>query len=72
MADMLRPLCNEVYISLRQDQEAEMHEGYKTLTDSYTGIGPYGAILSAFKFQPDAAWLVVACDLPLLNVDTLK
>lgn len=72
MADLLQPLCSEVYISLRQDQENETHADYKTLTDSYTGIGPYGAILSAFKFQPDVAWLVVACDLPLLNSDTLK
>ena len=72
IADLLQPLCNEVYISLRQDQENEAHTEYKTLTDSYTGIGPYGAILSAFKFQPDVAWLVVACDLPLLNSDTLQ
>lgn len=72
IADLLKPLCNEVYISHRQDQEVETNKNYKTLTDTYTGIGPYGAILSAFQFQPDTAWLVVACDLPLLDNDTLK
>ena len=72
IADLLQPLCDEVFISLREDQENEAHTEYKTLTDSYTGIGPYGAILSAFKFQSDVAWLVVACDLPLLNSDTLQ
>jgi molybdenum cofactor guanylyltransferase len=72
MADLLKPLCNKVYISHRRGQEAQTNKDYKTLVDTYTGIGPYGAILSAFRFQPDAAWLVVACDLPLLDSNTLK
>ena len=72
MADLLKPFCNKVYISHRQGQEAQTDRNYKTLIDTYTGIGPYGAILSAFRFQPDAAWLVVACDLPLLDADILK
>ncbi len=72
MADLLKPLCNKVYISHRQGQPSQTNKDYKTLVDSYTGIGPYGAILSAFRFQPDTAWFVVACDLPLLNSDTLK
>jgi len=69
---LLKPLCSEVYISRRKEQLAETNADYKTLTDTYTGIGPYGAILSAFQFQPEAAWLVVACDLPLLDETTLK
>ncbi len=72
MADLLKPLCNKVYISHRQGQDPDTGKNYKTLIDTYSGIGPYGAILSAFRFQPDAAWLVVACDLPLLDSDTLK
>jgi molybdopterin-guanine dinucleotide biosynthesis protein A len=72
MADILKSLCNEVFISHRKEQELETNENYKILVDTYTGIGPYGAILSAFNFQPDAAWLVVACDLPLLDRKTLE
>jgi molybdopterin-guanine dinucleotide biosynthesis protein A len=49
-----------------------MDTSYKTITDQYTDLGPYGAILSAFKTNPDAAWLVVACDLPLLDTETLQ
>ncbi|MBK6976844.1 MAG: NTP transferase domain-containing protein [Cytophagaceae bacterium] len=30
-------------------------------------MGPYGAILSAFKFNPNVAWLVLACDMPLVG-----
>ena len=71
MGDILKTLCKEVFISHREEQGFEMNENYKILIDTYTGIGPYGAILSAFKFMPDAAWLVVACDLPLLDEKTL-
>lgn len=72
MADLLKPLCNKVYISHRQGQGSQTNKDYKTLVDTYTGIGPYGAILSAFRFRPNVAWLVVACDLPLLDAETLK
>jgi molybdopterin-guanine dinucleotide biosynthesis protein A len=72
MADMLKPLCSEVYISHRKEQEIEENPNYKTLLDAYSGIGPYGAILSAFQFKPSSAWLVVACDLPLLDKKSLE
>lgn len=72
MADMLKSLCAEVFISCRPEQAAELDPKYKPLADTFTGLGPYGAILSAFREQPDAAWLVVACDLPLLDEATLQ
>jgi molybdopterin-guanine dinucleotide biosynthesis protein A len=71
MADLLKDFCADVYIS-RSSIEQDIDTKYQALTDTYTGLGPYGAILSAFKEKPDNAWLVVACDLPLLNQDTLK
>lgn len=72
MADLLEQFCNEVFISCRPEQEMEREEKYKLLPDTFTDLGPYGAILSAFREQPDAAWLVVACDLPLLDETTLQ
>ncbi|WP_202800252.1 NTP transferase domain-containing protein [Pontibacter sp. BAB1700] len=72
MADLLGELCEQVYISCRTEQQAELDVNYSTLTDTFIGLGPYGAILSAFRKDPDAAWLVVACDLPLLDPATLK
>jgi molybdopterin-guanine dinucleotide biosynthesis protein A len=71
VADLLMPLCNEVFISKRNAANGETDNNYKMLVDTYTGIGPYGAILSAFQFNPNTAWLVVACDLPLLDKKTL-
>jgi len=71
MADMLKILCNEVLIS-RSTGQGNSDAGYPALNDTFTGLGPYGAILSAFREQPDCAWLVVACDMPLLDLSTLK
>ncbi|GAB3536481.1 hypothetical protein GCM10027443_26930 [Pontibacter brevis] len=72
VADLLKEFCPEVFISCRPEQQPEFDSAYKTLADTFTGLGPYGAILSAFREQPDAAWLVVACDLPLLDQHTLQ
>ena len=72
MADLLREVCEEVYISCRPEQQPDLSSSYKTLPDTFTGLGPYGALLSAFREQPDVAWLVVACDLPLLDRQTLQ
>ncbi len=72
MADMLRQVCTDVYISCRAEQQHEIDPCYKTLVDTYEGGGPLIAIRSAFRAQPDIAWLVVACDLPLLDTETLK
>jgi molybdopterin-guanine dinucleotide biosynthesis protein A len=71
-ADLLRPYCAEVFISCRNEQEKDIDSRYRTLTDTFTGLGPYGAILSAFRQQPDDAWLVLACDLPLIDVHTIE
>jgi molybdopterin-guanine dinucleotide biosynthesis protein A len=70
MADMLNAVCSDVFISCRTVQQ-DADPQYKMIADTFTGLGPYGAILSAFRENPDCAWLVVACDLPLMDGDTL-
>lgn len=71
LADMLRGLGLEVHISCREDQRSTF-EGENIITDTFIDLGPYGAILSAFRANPNTAWLVVACDLPLLDFQTLS
>jgi molybdopterin-guanine dinucleotide biosynthesis protein A len=70
MADLLKGYCRDVYISCRAEQKQDVDAGYSTLSDTFTGLGPFGAILSAFREKPDSAWLIVACDMPLLNAET--
>ncbi len=72
VADMLKTLCEEVYISCRDAEQADEIKDYPTLIDTYTDIGPYAGILTAMDAQSDTGWLVVACDLPLLDEATLQ
>jgi molybdenum cofactor guanylyltransferase len=66
VADMLENMGIEAYISCRQEQVESMN-GYKTITDSFIDMGPAGAIMSAFLYDPNTAWVALACDLPLLT-----
>jgi molybdopterin-guanine dinucleotide biosynthesis protein A len=72
MADLLKNYCDEVFISCTEEQKSALDNNYKLISDSFTGLGPYGAILSAFREHPSRAWLVLACDLPLLNAETIR
>jgi molybdopterin-guanine dinucleotide biosynthesis protein A len=69
---MLNEYCQQVFISVRDEQATEIGAGYQVLTDAVAGMGPMGGLLSAFQKYPDRAWLVVACDLPLLDRETLQ
>lgn len=72
MADVLDGFCSDVYLSCRAEQAQIFDTKYQTLEDTFTGLGPFGAILSAFRHDPNCAWLIVACDLPLLDTVTLR
>jgi molybdopterin-guanine dinucleotide biosynthesis protein A len=70
--ELLSEFCGEVYLSCRADQVSELEGQFRVVPDTFLGLGPNGGILSAFQHNPDAAWLVVACDLPYLNRETLQ
>ena len=70
--DQLSELGVETFISCRQDQKDQIEPGLPLLIDTFQGLGPMGALLSAFREDPDAAWLAVACDLPYLTDSTLE
>lgn len=71
-ADLLKPFCERVFISCRHDQLGSLAAGYHVLTDTFLDMGPFGGILSALRADRETAWLVVACDLPLLDEDALR
>jgi molybdopterin-guanine dinucleotide biosynthesis protein A len=68
LAGLLQPLCQEVFTSCRAEQADEV---LNPLPDTIEGLGPFGGLLSAFRRYPDVAWLVIACDLPLLDEETI-
>ena len=71
-AALLTEFCPDVRVSVRADQAAALPAGLTALPDTFLGLGPLGGILSAFQADPNAAWLVLACDLPFLTRETLE
>ena len=69
--DLLQRHCSKVFLSKRADQSA--YKDIESINDSneFSGHGPLGGILSAMKAYPQADWLVVACDLPLITDETI-
>lgn len=73
LADLLRSLGLNTHISCRDvAQIHDFHPEYQYITDSFLDLGPMGALLSAFRQNPDVAYLVVACDMPLVNLSTFQ
>jgi len=68
---LLEGFCDEVFISCRQEQAYSIDKNYNVIKDEYEDGGPLGAIVSAFHQNKNTAWLVVACDLPLLDAATI-
>ncbi|MBG8554284.1 NTP transferase domain-containing protein [Hymenobacter guriensis] len=72
-AELLAPFCQDVHVSCRPDQVVELeYAGLRPLPDTFSDLGPLSGLLSAFRQDPNAAWLIVACDLPLLSAATLE
>ncbi len=69
--EMLEAKTDKTFLSIRQDQKDEL-QGYPVLTDRFVGLGPFGAILTAFQAYPDAAWLVLATDLMGLSSSAIQ
>jgi len=70
--ELLTPHVTRVYVSVRADQGGEPLRGrFATITDGVEDIGPVAGVLAAQARHPEGAWLVLACDLPLLDGATL-
>ncbi len=59
--EMLEKLNLKTYLSVRKEQKLDQNN---TIEDKLIGLGPFGAICSAFQHDPNIAWLVLATDLP--------
>lgn len=67
--DLLSDFCEQVYYSGRAAQFVD--ENINKIEDRFINLGPMGGILSALMSQPEQAWLVVACDLPFIDKNTI-
>ena len=64
---LLSKICEEVFVSSKK-----LTSDYNNIIDKYNLNSPLNAVLSAFAEYPDASWLIIACDMPLINEQTLK
>lgn len=70
--ELLQKHCQEVFVSAPAGQGRDEELGdLPRIPDVFLGFGPMGAILSAMAARPDAAWLVLACDLPFVETGLL-
>lgn len=69
VAELMRKQRIEPHLSVRSEQADSI---LPQIADSFLNLGPMGAILSALQTDPNYAWFVVACDLPLLDQETLN
>ena len=70
--DLLAAHCAQSFLSCRADQTDQPgFAGLPQIHDSFLDMGPLGGILSALKAHRNAAFLVIACDLPFLDAESL-
>jgi molybdopterin-guanine dinucleotide biosynthesis protein A len=63
---------SQSFVSVRPDQVTDpMRLRYPQIVDRHEDLGPIAGIIAAQAQHPDAAWLVVACDLPFLDAASL-
>ncbi|WP_372744056.1 NTP transferase domain-containing protein [Lutibacter sp.] len=67
--DLLEKHQLKTFLSVREEQEISIEN---KITDKFIGLGPFGAICSAFQENPDVAWLVLATDLPFVNDEVVQ
>lgn len=70
-AELLQKFCKSVFISRRKKHQAQ-EGGFEVIEDIVNDRGPLGAIHSAFSYKPGIAFLVLACDLPLMDENTIQ
>jgi len=70
LQDLFKNIGVEAYLSKRYDYVSKV-EDELVITDKLVDMGPFGAISSAMMYDPNCAWLVVACDLPFLNKEII-
>lgn len=63
--DKLNQKCSDVFVSVRADQAIDY--SIPVIEDSFHNFGPLGGILSAFKYNPNCAWITIATDLPFVS-----
>lgn len=71
VAETVRPLVSEVIVVAETEDRYRLPHG-RTVADLFPGAGPVGGILTGLEALGEGSHLVVACDMPALNVAVLR
>lgn len=63
LSEMLTNLVGNCFLSKRENLENLQN----VITDNFLDLGPFGALCSAFRYNPNNAYFVLATDLPYIN-----
>ncbi len=70
---LLEQVCDSVFVSARPSQRDDaVRAHFPQIVDRYDDLGPLAGILSALEEYPGVDWLVAACDLPNIDLATLR
>jgi molybdopterin-guanine dinucleotide biosynthesis protein A len=69
---LLRRVVPDAHVAVRPDQLADpLRRRFALLPDAFEDVGPAAGVLAAQSFDPAAAWLVLACDMPRVDAAVL-
>jgi molybdopterin-guanine dinucleotide biosynthesis protein A len=69
----LKSVVPIVYVSVGAAQsDDQLRNSHLLIEDRLEDVGPAAGILSAHLHSPESAWLVVACDMPLVNREVFQ
>ena len=72
-SELLGGVLERVWVSTRKGVPGDdAFAGLARIEDAYEDIGPMSGVLSAMDREPDAAWFVLACDLPFIDEHALR
>lgn len=71
--ELLQPLTMSVHVAIRAEQaNDQLRRRFTLLFDAAPTEGPAAALVAAWMHDPEAAWLVLACDMPAMERSALE
>jgi len=70
--DLVARLCERTYVSVRPEQARLGVYSTLPLIEDRSSYGPAAGLLAAWAVAPDAAWLLLAADMPLIDQAILE
>ncbi len=70
--NLLSRVCDKTFLSIRKEQASEITKDIASIIDKDEYKGPFNGLLSAHSVYPEVAWFVLACDLPLIDLNAIN